>query len=310
LARIAARFDHLMAFDPMSKLIRKFLPRSPIMNFLISVALGVALLYVTATALLYSFQRRLIYFPDPQYSTPADAELNGVREVRLDAPDGARIVAWWAPARAGQPTLLYFHGNASTLDSRSDRIQLFTRVGLGIFMPAYRGYSGSTGSPSEPALIADAMLAYEHLRKSGLAALDIVPYGESLGSGVAVQVAAAKEVGAVVLDAPYTSLPDVGKWRFPVIPVHTLMIDRFESKRYIAGVKAPILIMHGAKDEVIPIGFGKELFALAPEPKAMEVFQGAGHSDIYMFGALGTLQRFLRAYRRKAEVEMPAIDRL
>ena len=109
-----------------------------------------------------------------------------------------------------------------------------------------------------------------------------------------------------MLDAPYTSLPDIGKWLYPAIPVRSLMIDRFESKRFIAAVKAPILIMHGTNDRTIPIAFGKALFAAAPEPKKMEVIEGAGHSDIYAFGALGMLQRFLRSHRQKAEAEAPA----
>jgi fermentation-respiration switch protein FrsA (DUF1100 family) len=277
------------------------------MNFLIVAAIGLVLVYVAATSLLYGFQRRLIYYPDPEYSTPADAELEGiVREVRLDTPDGERLVAWWAPAAPGQPTLLYFHGNAGNLDSRADRFHLFHKAGLGVFMPAYRGYSGSTGTPSETALVADAKLAYDYLRQKGLAADDIVAYGESLGSGVAVQLAVAKKIDALVLDAPYTSLPDIGKWLYPAMPVRTFMIDRFESKRYIKGVKAPILIMHGTNDRTIPIQFGKALFEAAPEPKKMEVIEGAGHSDIYDFGALEMLQRFLRSHRQKAEAEAPA----
>jgi fermentation-respiration switch protein FrsA (DUF1100 family) len=269
------------------------------MNVLISlgsVALG---LYLVVAVSAYVFQRRLIYYPDPIYTTPADEDLDGVEEIRLATPDGETLIAWHARAEAGRPTILYFHGNAGDLASRAPRLQRFAGGGLGVFMPAYRGYSGSTGSPSEAALVADAQLAYEHLRKSGIPAGRIIVYGESLGTGVATQLAASREIGALVLDSPYTSIPDVGRWLYPFLPVETLTIDRFESKRYIGQVKAPILILHGTNDNTIPIELGRNLFQLAPEPKEMAELKGAGHSDIYLFGAWDKLRRFIDGVQNK-----------
>jgi fermentation-respiration switch protein FrsA (DUF1100 family) len=218
----------------------------------------------------------------------------------LQTPDGARLIAWYAPPAAGKPTLLYFHGNAGGLSDRADRIKRFAGAGYGVFMPSYRGYSGSTGTPSELAINADARLAYEHLRKLGVAEQAIVLYGESLGSGVAVRLASEQPVGAVILDAPYTSLPDVGKLFYPVMPVQTFMVDRFDSKKHISAVRAPILILHGTNDQVVPFTLGKALFEAAPQPKEMVVLQGAGHSDIYAFGAFSRLDEFLRVHLREA----------
>lgn len=271
------------------------------MQTLLSIAVVLGGLYVTASLSLYLLQRRLIYFPNPAYYTPADEGLTNVREIKLDTPDGERLIAWWSPAGQGQPTLLYFHGNAGTLVDASQRLKLYAGAGLGVFMPSYRGYSGSTGTPSERALVADALLAHDHLRNQGVAPGDIIPYGESLGSGVAVQLAAARPVGALILDAPFTSLPDVGKRLYPVMPVRTFMIDRFESKRHISGVKAPILILHGTKDTTIPIELGKALFEAAPEPKELAILEGAGHSDIYLFGAFPRIRAFIYKYRRQAD---------
>ncbi len=172
----------------------------------------------------------------------------------------------------------------------------FAKVGYGVFMPSYRGYSGSTGSPSEAAIIADARLAYDHLRGLGIPERSIVVYGELLGSGVAVRLATERPVGAVILDAPYTSLPDVGKLEYPYMPVQTFMVDRFESKTWIRAVHAPILILHGTDDKIVPLALGKALFEAAPEPKEMAVLQGAGHSDIYAHGALPVVEKFLRAH--------------
>jgi fermentation-respiration switch protein FrsA (DUF1100 family) len=270
------------------------------MKTLLIIACLIAGIYVIAAGSLFVFQRRLIYLPDTEREAPSEAGLSGVREVVLQTPDGVRLIAWYAPAAPGKPTLLYFHGNAGGLSDRADRIKRFAGAGYGVFMPSYRGYSGSTGTPSELAINADARLAYEHLRKLGVAERAIVLYGESLGSGVAVRLASEQPVGAVILDAPYTSLPDVGKLFYPVMPVQTFMVDRFDSKKHISAVRAPILILHGTNDQVVPFTLGKALFEAAPQPKEMVVLQGAGHSDIYAFGAFSRLDEFLRVHLREA----------
>jgi fermentation-respiration switch protein FrsA (DUF1100 family) len=218
----------------------------------------------------------------------------------LQTPDGEQLIAWYAAAASGKPTFLYFHGNSGSLADRADRVRRFTGAGYGVFMPSYRGYSGSTGSPSETAIVADARLAYDHLRGLGVAERAIVLYGESLGSGVAVRLGSERAVGAVILDAPYTSLPDVGSMLYPFMPVQTLMLDRFESKTHIKAVRAPILILHGTTDTVIPIALGQQLFDAAPEPKEMAVLKGAGHSDIYAHGAFPRVENFLRAHLHDA----------
>ncbi len=266
------------------------------MQTLFSILAIAAAIYLAVTAALYFFQRSLIYFPDATYHSPSDAGLSGVEEVTLTTADGERLVAWRALPAPGQPTLLYFHGNAGGLTSRAERIARFNKIGLGVFMPSYRGYSGSTGQPSEKALISDAIAAYDYLRQQGVSSADIIPYGESLGTGVAVQLAANKPVGALILDAPYTSLPAVGKKAYPFMPVETFMTDRFDSKRHIAKVEASILILHGRADNTIPIEFGRALFEAAPDPKEFIAIEGAGHSDIYMFGALENLKGFLDAH--------------
>lgn len=259
--------------------------------------LGVAILalgvYLAAATALFVFQRRLIYPADPTRHSPVEAGLDTVREVSLKTADGETLVAWYAPAKPGQPTLLYFHGNGGTLLVRADRIRRFLAEGLGVFMPAYRGYSGSTGSPSETALIADAKLAYDHLLGIGPRPENIVIYGESLGSGVAVQLAADRRSAAVVLDAPYTSLLDIARMHYGFIPVKSFLMDTFASIDYITRIDAPLLVMHGTEDRVIPLESGKALYEAADQPKQMAVLRGAGHSDLYAFGAMRIVRRFI-----------------
>jgi uncharacterized protein len=265
-------------------------------KFLMAAVLVLIGLYLAVTVSLFVFQRRLIYPTDPTHHTPAEAGLDGVQEVQLTAPDGVRLIAWELKPARGQPTLLYFHGNGGGLFGRADRFRRFAREGLGVFMPAYRGYSGSGGEPSETALIADAQLAYDHLIAKGADPRRIVAYGESLGTGVAVQLAASRQVAAVVLDAPYTALAEIGQRRYPFIPVRLFLKDTFATTDYITRIRAPLLILHGSEDRTIPVALGRELYEMASEPKELHVLEGAGHSDIYLYGAMSLLRSFLAAH--------------
>ena len=157
--------------------------------------------------------------------------LAGVEERTIETPDGERVVAWYGRARPGRPTLLYFHGNGGSLAIRAPRIARFMDEGWGVYMMTYRGYGGSTGSPSEAANVADARLAYAALVKEGVPPRSIVVYGESLGSGIAVRIAAELPVGGVILDAPYTSIVDVAAQAYPFLPVRLFLIDRYETTR-------------------------------------------------------------------------------
>ena len=246
-----------------------------------SIIRAVPVLIGLLLATVWFGQRRLVYRPDTRRVPPSSEGLVGVAEVVLPTSDGEKLVAWYTPApAAGEPhalTILYFHGNGAGLADRSARIGILQAAGHGVLMPAYRGYSGSTGRPSETANIADAQMAYEWLRAKGIAAGRIVLFGESLGSGVAVQVAAEKPVAAVILDSPFTSLPDVAAAHYPFLPVRLLLRDRYLSLAFIGRIKAPLLIVHGEKDRIVPFALGKRLFEAAREPKQFEAFPGIGH---------------------------------
>ena len=276
------------------------------MQLLMKLALGLATLYAVVALSAFLFQRRLTYFPDPQRSSPASFNLAGVEERIIATPDGEHLVTWFAPAAPGRPTLLYFHGNAGNLANRSERVRRFLVRGWGVLFMSYRGYSGSSGKPSESANVADAKLAYDVLRKAGVAADDIIVYGESLGSGVAVQVAAEKQVGGLVLDAPYTSIADVAEASYPFLPVRPFIFDRYETMRFLPKVKAPLLVMHGEDDRVIPVEMGKAVYAAANAPKEIVTFPRAGHSDHHLHGSYDELFRWVDALRAKAHARETA----
>lgn len=249
--------------------------------------------YLLVVGAAFAFQRKLMYFPDTARVAPRAVGLAGVEELVLETADGERLIAWFAPARKGRATFLYFHGNGGNVSYRADRIRAFMQRGNGIFMLSYRGYGGSTGSPSERALVADGRLAYDALVARGVPPQQIVLYGESLGAGIAVPVAAEREVAALVLEAPFTSAVDVAARAYWFLPVRALMWDRFEIVELIGKVDAPVLVLHGERDSVVPARLGRALYEAASEPRALALYPQAGHEDLYAHGAWQRIATFL-----------------
>jgi len=263
------------------------------MSMLANLAgMGLAL-YVLVAGAAWLGQRYLMYVPNPTRVSPAAAGLAGVEEQVLAAPDGARLVAWRAQAAPGKPTILYLHGNAGNLAGRADRFQRYQRRGFGLMMLSWRSYGGSTGRPTESNNIADAILAFDVLVASGVKPEELVVYGESLGSGVAIQLAGKRPVGAVVLDAPYTSIVDVAVLSYPYLPVRPLLLDRYESDRHIGKVNAPVLILHGERDSVIPVRMGRALYELVQGEKKLVLFPEGGHVDLDSYGAVDVVTRWI-----------------
>ena len=241
----------------------------------------VIVVYAVATLGMYVFQRKLQYHAENKGLTPEGVGVIGASVETLTTADGEKIILWHAPAKAGMPTILYFHGNAGEMGDRPLRFNYYHARGFGVAYVSYRGYGGSTGSPSEAGLVADATAAYDWLIAKGVEPSKIALLGESLGSGVAVQLAAKREVGALALEAPYTSTVEVAAKIYWWLPVHALMKDQFKSIDFIAAVVAPLLVVHGDQDELIPVEFGKRLFAAANQPKELEVVPGFGHDVLF-----------------------------
>jgi hypothetical protein len=266
------------------------------MTLLKWLAIFLLLGYGGLLGLMYVFQRALIYFPDPRRTPPASAGLPQAEEIALTTSDGERLIAWHVAPRAGKPLVIYFQGNAGASDLRVDRFKWLIADGLGLVALSYRGYGGSSGKPSEDGLIRDARAAYD-FAVTRYGAKRIVLWGESLGTAVAIALAAECEVAALILDAPFTSAADVGAAAYPFAPVRWLMKDQFHSERRICQVKAPVLVLHGERDTIVPIRFGEALFALAPEPKRMVRFPAGGHVDLDDHGAAAVVQKFLAEIR-------------
>jgi fermentation-respiration switch protein FrsA (DUF1100 family) len=248
--------------------------------------------YGGLVALMYVFQRTLMYFPDARRTPPASAGFAQAREVELTTADGERLIAWHVPPQGDKPLVLYFQGNAGALDLRVSRFRWLVADGTGLVALGYRGYGGSSGRPSEQGLIRDAAAAYE-FAETRYSAARIVLWGESLGTAVAIGLAAGHEVAGLILDAPFTSAADVGAAAYPFVPMRWLIKDAFRSDLRIGSVHAPILILHGVRDRVVPIRFGERLFALANEPRRMVRFPDGSHVDLDEHGAPDIVQKFL-----------------
>ena len=253
--------------------------------------------YVGALAVLFFAQRSFLYpIPQTTRTSPEAAGFGEAEEHVLTADDGARIILWYVPAKPGHHVVLYFHGNGDVLARLVGLFRAITADGTGLVAMSYRGYGGSAGSPSEGALLRDAAAAYDFAR-ARYDANRIVPWGFSLGTGVAVAVAADHPVGGLILEAPYTSIADLAARAFPYLPVRLFLRDSFHSDERIARVTAPLLIMHGERDPVIPIALAEKLFELANEPKQFVRFPDGGHNDLGNFGAVETARQFIAALK-------------
>ncbi len=220
------------------------------------LAATLLVLYACTLAVLFLNQRSLLYPASDLRTTAAEAGVVGFQDLVLTTPDGERLVAWWKPPQPGRALILYFHGNGGSLWNLRFRAQALTASGRGLLMVSYRGYAGSTGTPSETGLHIDARAAYDWVVQS-YEASRLVAYGESLGTGVAVRLASKQLLAGLILDAPYTSTADVASLTYWYVPVSWLMLDRFRSLDIIQSVKAPILILHGTDDRTIPFAFGE-----------------------------------------------------
>jgi uncharacterized protein len=260
---------------------------------IMNVIFGLIAVYLALCAIAYFGHRVFMYFPDPARIRPAAAGLDGVKEIELAAADGTLLVAWYAPAQSGKPTLLYFHGNAANAANRAPKIALMLESGFGVFYLNNRGYGGSAGKPTEANNVADAIAAYDRLRQLGVPEGKIVAYGESLGAGQAVRLGAERKVAGIVLEAAPTSTVDVGRSVYFFLPLDLLIADQYNVERHIGAVTAPLLILHGKDDEVIPVDMARRIYRAANEPKRIETFPRGHHNDLFDHGAWDNMRDFL-----------------
>ena len=233
--------------------------------------------YVILLSVMYLFQRKLLYFPFK--NRPALGDLNGVySEVKTQTKDQLTLTHWYA--KRGQSYIVVFHGNAGNIEGRGYKFKFLVDQGYSVLLISYRGYGDNPGQPTELDLISDSTLALEWLfKKEGISPEEVVLLGESLGSGVAIALAAKYPVKGLIFDGAYSSITDVGQSAYPLIPVRWLLKDTWNSQSRIQKVKSPMLFIHSKKDSVIPFRFAQRLFQAANEPKQSLWLDRSDHND-------------------------------
>jgi fermentation-respiration switch protein FrsA (DUF1100 family) len=257
------------------------------------VTCGVLVAYAALAAGYTVIQRYLMYFPDGSLPSPGDAGAPGFQAVTIRTVDGLALVSWYRPAKKGFDTIVYFQGNGGNISHRIYKTLPLVEAGYGLLLVGYRGYGGNPGKPSEDGLYHDGRAAIAYLQEQGVPNERLVVLGESLGTGVAVRMAWETRVRAVILEAPYTSTVDVGQAAYFFLPVGLLMYDRFPSIDLIAEIQAPLLVIHGEADKIIPTRFGRKLFRTARQPKEAHFLPGAGHNDMVDYGLMDIELKFL-----------------
>ena len=264
------------------------------------VALGfvtvILSVYVAVLILLFVLQRQLLFPAGVEPPSLERAGLVGLMEpVKIVTADGLTLLSWYhRPPTADAPLVVLFHGNGGTIEIRAAKAKAYIDAGFGVLLVEYRGYGGNSGSPSEAGLYADGRAALAFAAAQGVASNRWILIGESLGTGVAVQMAVEHHVSALVLEAPYTSVPDVAQSDFPWFPVWWLVRDRFDSADKIARIGVPLFVLHGERDEVIPVRFGRVLFAAATQPKQALWLPNAGHDALGLYAVDDAVLDFLR----------------
>jgi len=258
--------------------------------------IGYPLVAVAAAGALYWFANRQVYHPmkHPDGWWEVQDEL-GAEDVSIETRDGVRLHGWWSPVEDASLAALYLHGNAGNVTHRGSHIRAANAEGCSMLVIDYRGYGKSGGAPSESGLYTDAEAGYELLRSKGYPPERIVVHAESLGTAVAVELAGRVKVAGVILEAPFTSASDVAGRILPL--VGPLLVNGFDAKSKIGRLAAPLLVIHGDRDGIIPFDMGETLYEAAPEPKSFWAVPGAGHNDIVESGGEAYRERLREFYK-------------
>jgi fermentation-respiration switch protein FrsA (DUF1100 family) len=262
----------------------------------VTVFVAGGVIYGGVLALLYAKQDALLFPADRSGLDVAAAEVPGLESVTFPTPDGLELTAWFRAPAPGKPTLVYFHGNGGNLMLRIGRVRFFAATGWGLLFMEYRGYGGNPGRPSETGLHEDASGAMLFLASQNVADNRVILYGESLGTGIAVWLATQKHVAAVILDSPYTSIADVAQSHFWFLPVQLLIKNRFDLLARIGGINAPLFVMQGALDNVVPPAMGQKVYAAAREPKAFWSGTETQHWNVLETGGGDAAMAFVARY--------------
>ena len=263
------------------------------MNKIYYTLIFIFAVYLVITLFLYFFQRNLLYYSTANnYS--GDRLVVLIEKVKIKTKDNIELLSWYHKKNINDyKTILFLHGNAGTLEDRIHKINHFKDIDINFLLLSWRGFSGNNGYPSEKGIYEDARSAVRWLKNKGIVEKNIIIYGESLGTGAAVEIAQNNDFAGVILESPFTSMIDAGKTKYPFFPVRLLLKDKYESDKKIKNIKSPILIMHGEVDRIVPFWMGEKMYKLANEPKYSYFSKYDDHMMEYNEKLLHQLKKFI-----------------
>ena len=259
------------------------------------LVLIILFLYILVLVFLYFFQRNLLYHPNENNYSEDKISVD-IKKVKIKTSDNIELLGWFHEKNLKDyKTLVYFHGNAGTLENRIHKINHFQDMNINFLIIAWRGFSGNKGKPTEQGLYEDGKSAIDWLIKKGVNEENLILYGESLGTGVATHLAQNKNYAGIILETPFTSMIDAAKTFYPYIPVSILLRDKFENYKKVKNIKLPILIMHGEVDQIVPFSMGKKIYEIANQPKYSYFTKHDNHMMEYDENLVSTLKFFLNS---------------
>jgi len=235
--------------------------------YFLQFILTIFVIYFFVLVFLYFYQRNLLYHPN-ENNYSGDKISVDIEKVKIETADNIKLLGWYHEKNLKDyKTLVYFHGNAGSLENRIHKLNHFQDMNINFLIIAWRGFNGNKGKPSERGLYVDGKSAIDWLKKKGVDEKNLILYGESLGTGVATHLAQNKNYAGVILETPFTSMVDAAKNFYPYIPINLLLKDKFENFKKVKNINTPILVMHGEVDQIVPFSMGKKIYEIANNPK-------------------------------------------
>ena len=231
------------------------------------IFIGIIIIYASVLIVLFIFQRNLMYHPNENNYFGDKLEVE-IEKVKITTSDNLNLIGWFHNKDLKKfKTIVYFHGNAGSLDNRIYKLNYFKNMDVNFLIIAWRGFSGNEGKPSEKGLYEDGKSTIKFLKNLGVTEKDIIIYGESLGTGIATEIAQNRKFGGLILETPFTSMIEAAKNFYPYIPVGLLLKDKYKNDKKIKNINTPIFVMHGEADQIVPFWMGKKIYEIANQPK-------------------------------------------
>ena len=259
----------------------------------LKILLIIFIIYILISVTLFFLQRNLLYHPSTNNYFEDNLTVQ-IDKIKITTKDNIELLGWYHKKDIkNYKTILFLHGNAGSLENRIHKINHFEDMNVNFLIIAWRGFSGNKGKPSEKGLYDDANSAVRWLEKKGIMKKNIIIYGESLGTGVATEIAQNNNFAGIILESPFTSMIDAAKNKYPFLPIRFLLKDKYESDKKIKNIKSPLLVMHGEVDMIVPFWMGKKIYSIANEPKYSHFTKYDNHMMKYDKNLLIALKKFL-----------------